>query len=290
MKLSVIIPTFRDWQRLSLCLHALEQQSWSKNDFEVIVANNDPADHAPDDLCNDLTIQVQVIEAHQKGSYAARNAGAAIASGQILCFTDADCVPSVDWLTNIARHFAESDSCQLLLSGDVVMFSEHHPDYQYNFAESYDFFFGISQKDYAARQVACTANLSMHREVFDSVGGYDGRLFSGGDVEFCSRAVKAGALFQFDQSCFVKHPLRHTFKSLLVKSRRVIGARIQRQGYIKSIGTLMPPLYRIVKIAQVDTVPWGLRLKGMASTFVIKAAQISEYVSLLLKLKKAENR
>ncbi|MCM2681493.1 glycosyltransferase family 2 protein [Echinimonas agarilytica] len=290
MKLSVIIPTYRDWTRLTLCLNALAQQTFDNSQFEVIVANNDPSDMPPADFLTAYAFDCQIVEAHQKGSYAARNVGAAIAKAPVLCFTDADCVPDSKWLERSFTQFSQPNSNTLLLSGDVVMFSEYRPDYQYNFAESYDFFFGINQKEYAARKVACTANLIMHMDVFNRVDGFNAELFSGGDVDFCSRAVNAGARFEFDDTCFVKHPLRDTFKALTIKSRRVIGARIKRQGYAKSIGTLLPPLYRIYKISGVSTVPWSLRLKGIASTFVIKVAQISEYLALLFGLKKAENR
>ena len=39
---SVIIPTYHDWDRLKLCLKALEQQRYPTDRFEVLVVNNDP--------------------------------------------------------------------------------------------------------------------------------------------------------------------------------------------------------------------------------------------------------
>lgn len=288
--LSVIIPTYRDWARLKICLSALNKQSYPTDSFEIIIANNDPKDAPPKGFFDGYHFFVTVVDVAQKGSYAARNAGAAAAAGDIFCFTDADCVPDHDWLQMIGRHFSQPDSSSLLLSGEVVMFSEHRPNFNYNFAESYDYFFGIAQKEYAKRNVACTANLSMHRSMFGRVDGFNDRLFSGGDVDFCRRALESNAQFKFDESCFVKHPLRDTFIAVIVKAKRMVGARIKRQGYLKSIGTLLPPFYRLYKIATTYDVPWHLRLKAMVCTFIIKVAQVAEYVALLLKLKRCENR
>ena len=81
-KVSVIIPTFHDWDRLQLCLIALTSQDFPANDFEIIIANNDPADPAPDAL--DLPANARIIPASQPGSYAARNAALVEATGDLI--------------------------------------------------------------------------------------------------------------------------------------------------------------------------------------------------------------
>lgn len=44
---SVIIPTYHDWDRLKKCIEALKIQTYPSDLFEVIIVNNDPADKAP---------------------------------------------------------------------------------------------------------------------------------------------------------------------------------------------------------------------------------------------------
>ena len=286
---SVVIPTFRDWDRLHVCLSALTEQTLSCRTFEVVVANNDPDDFPPAKINQEWPFKFTIVNVAQKGSYAARNSAAAVAQSERLAFTDADCIPETDWLEIVVNSISGSSST-LLLSGDVKMFSEVNQQDALNLAESYDYFFGICQKEYAQRSVACTANLSMHRNVFSLAGGFNPKLFSGGDVDFCSRAIAAGAEFQFAANCIVRHPLRHSFSALAIKSRRVIGARIAKQGYIASIGTLMPPLYRIFKIMRMEHADLPLKLKAILGTCAIKCVQVSEYIMLLLKLKDMENR
>ena len=67
--ISVIIPTYHDWQRLRACLNALKLQTLSYDKFEIIVINNDHNDLVPPDINGkNLTVLSQPI----KGSYAAR--------------------------------------------------------------------------------------------------------------------------------------------------------------------------------------------------------------------------
>lgn len=88
---SVIIPTYRDVERLQKCISALKRQEKFTN-FEVIIVNNDSTDlkiAVPDN-------RFRVIAEKKSGSYAARNAGIKAAKGKVFSFTDSDCIPSVD--------------------------------------------------------------------------------------------------------------------------------------------------------------------------------------------------
>ncbi len=96
--LSVVIPAKNAASSIGLLLHALQQQA-PDEDLQIIVA---------DDLSSDDTAEisrafpgVQVTEAPPPGgSYAARNAGASLATAPVIAFVDADCVPCDDWLIN----------------------------------------------------------------------------------------------------------------------------------------------------------------------------------------------
>ena len=69
---SIIIPTYKDWDRLKICLNALNDQSYPYNKFEVVVINNDTNNLPPYKINN---LNVKLINEKTIGSYAARNAG-----------------------------------------------------------------------------------------------------------------------------------------------------------------------------------------------------------------------
>ena len=161
-RVSVVAPTFRDWPRAALLVRALLAQTVP--DFEILLVNNAPDDPAPADFPIDPRLTLLVEPA--PGSYAARNRGAAAARGTFLAFTDSDCIPEPDWLAQFLRAAEGHDG---LISGRVAMFSEARPMDRLTWAESYDFFFGITQDVYArdggmaARAAAVLAHLGVVR-------------------------------------------------------------------------------------------------------------------------------
>ena len=104
MKISVIIPAKDAEATLGFCLEALKhQQDLTLGiDYEVIVVDDGSMDATPEVAAAQGAI---VIRQENAGPASARNHGARAACGEILVFTDADCVPAPDWLTNLVRPF-----------------------------------------------------------------------------------------------------------------------------------------------------------------------------------------
>src|SRR5438128_822612 len=99
-KISVIVPFHNAAKYLQRCIEALLSQSYPPEDYEVIMVDNNSTDgslriaqHFP---------HVKVLGEEKPGAYAARNRGLAAATGALIAFTDADCVPEENWLGNIA--------------------------------------------------------------------------------------------------------------------------------------------------------------------------------------------
>jgi len=91
MKVSVIIPNYRSWCLLSKCLRALEVQTLPKDDFEILVINNDPNDFPPDSFI--LPSNATLLNQPRPGSYSARNLGLKKSKFDVIAFTDSDCIP-----------------------------------------------------------------------------------------------------------------------------------------------------------------------------------------------------
>ena len=72
-------------------------------DFEIIIVNNGALEDV-ERIVNQYPQCRYVYEA-TPGSYAARNAGIAHAKGEIVAFTDTDCIPSPNWLEKGHRYF-----------------------------------------------------------------------------------------------------------------------------------------------------------------------------------------
>lgn len=101
---SVIIPAHDAARYLGQTLPALRKSSWS--DYEVAVVDDGSSDGTAE-IATGLGCRVIRTEG-KRGPGAARNAGAQAASGEILVFLDADCVPHPDTLELIRKSFEEN--------------------------------------------------------------------------------------------------------------------------------------------------------------------------------------
>jgi len=215
---SVIIPSYHDWQRLKLCLNALKKQNYPKDYFEVIIINNDPKDSPPE---LDLSNNFKMITESNPGSYAARNKGISAARGEILAFTDSDCIPYPDWIEQAVKLLA--DGAQRV-AGRVELFYKSD---KLTFAEIYEKAFALDQEKSAKAGGALTANMITWKDNFSKVGLFNDSLMSGGDNEWGWRALEKGIKVVYAPSVVVNHPARHTLAELSEKEKRVVAGLIE---------------------------------------------------------------
>ena len=229
---TVIVPVFNDYEGLISTLNALSVQSYPRNCFEVVVVDNGSC---PKVGLAGLTLQmtVRLVVETRPGSYAARNSGILAARGDVLAFTDADCIPDSEWLSN-ALNCLGDNSARNIVGGDVHVVNNAR---ELTWAATYSIFAGFQQKDNVSlRGFSATANMVVYKDAFDAVGLFDSSLLSGGDSEWCWRAAKEGYRVRFEKSVLVKHPCRTSLRSLAVQARRVAAGRLQlkKKGYLIS--------------------------------------------------------
>lgn len=213
--ISVIVPFYGERESLHRCLQSLGRQTLDKNDFEVIIVNNDP-DRPLVLPSGILCPNVTVVDEQRAGSYAARNRGVQHARGRWLAFTDADCIADEKWLETglqcVSRHEP--------MGGHIQPLAGNPP----SLAEQYDTLFGLNQKCYVEeRGFAATANVFVSREIFDKVGPFAASLRSGGDLEWCRRASLAGHRVAYCPESIVFHPARTGLRQLVSRTLRIQG-------------------------------------------------------------------
>lgn len=99
---SVVIPTYGRPRQLRECLEALAAQTLPHDAFEVVVVD-DGSPQEIDSIGADFAgrLHVRIIRQKNAGPAAARNRGAEEAAGELIAFTDDDCLPSPAWLENL---------------------------------------------------------------------------------------------------------------------------------------------------------------------------------------------
>ncbi|MEX1211398.1 MAG: glycosyltransferase family 2 protein [Balneolaceae bacterium] len=281
---SVIIPIFHDWDRLKICVDSLFEQDYPNERYEVIIVNNDPIEKEPE---LNLPDNYHLIKEKKPGSYSARNTGIRYSNNEVLVFTDADCIPKSNWLSELINKFEveqERDLKNLLISGDVKIFSR---EYEPNWAESYDIIFGTNPKREFKNDTAPTANLLVHRTVFEEIGTFDSFRFSGGDSEFCKRASLHGYKLSFCNSAIVNHPARKSLYKIFIKARRKLASKIYEGIRFRNvIQILSPPLYRYTILVNSKEYRISIRIKAFVILHFVKLIEVIELIRLKIFKKK----
>ncbi|MBK8046937.1 MAG: glycosyltransferase [Anaerolineales bacterium] len=112
LRYSVIVPLHNGSSTIEGCLEGLACQQAEPGIFEVIVVDDGSTDESVSVVqawvSRHPELSVRLLCQAHAGMAAARNLGANDASGPILLFTDADCVPSPTWVTTLGAAFADA--------------------------------------------------------------------------------------------------------------------------------------------------------------------------------------
>lgn len=277
---SVIIPAYRSWGVLRHCLDALQAQTCAPQEFEILIANNDPADRMPAGY--ELPANARVIDAPRAGSYAARNRAISEARGDWLLFTDTDCIPEPNWVEGVLSVARNSDFSSRIAGGIEVVPAGK----AWTAQERYDSLIWLRQEDYVQAGWGTTANLSAHRTLFDRVGPFSEITYSGGDKEWNGRAAAAGSGIVYVPDALIKHPARRTFEELAQKKRRIVGGRHRLKprgllhGFVPPVGYLIPSWSRSRRFLFDTAVPIGMRIAMLMIDYRLNLVTFSEVVRL----------
>jgi glycosyltransferase involved in cell wall biosynthesis len=192
---------------------------------EVIVVDDGSRD-ATAAVAERSPVVTRVVRGAGAGPGAARNAGAALATGDVLAFLDADCVPQPGWLRAGVRALSEAD----LVQGRTTP----PPDAP------------LGPFDRTLWVVAPwglfeTANLFVRRDLFERLGGFEPWLSPARgkelaeDVWFGWRAVRAGARTAFCDEALVHH-------AVFERGPREYVAERLRLRYFPAMAKRMPEL------------------------------------------------
>lgn len=202
---SIIIPTYNRPQALARCLDSLSQLNYPQNGFEVIVVD----DGSRESLEPLLTaykdrVLLQLIRQKNAGPASARNAGSINAKGTFLAFTDDDCMPAQNWLTELERVLLSAPEC--MVGGRVV---NGLPANIYARASHLvlDIVYAHYNEEGANPRFFASNNMAVPTHVFSSSGGFDVSYphAGGEDREFCDRWLALGHGMTYAPGAIVHH-------------------------------------------------------------------------------------
>ncbi len=210
--ISIVVPVHNAGRTLKRALKALSAmtppQGWQ---VRIVFVDDASSDCSLDlirkwERCAPWPVCVEQMPV-QSGPAAARNRGAACTESKWIAFTDADCLPSENWLVQ---------GCRVIESGQVDALAG--VAWGVNEGSLSARLLGLislapQEKPLHLKQLAPTgvtgfptANFWIRRDIFEEIGGFDQAWVGAGeDMDLCARVLKAGYTIVFDPQLRVRH-------------------------------------------------------------------------------------
>ena len=233
------------------CLNSVLNQSLDLPK-EVIVVDSSPEDVGPQIRTAFKDVQTVHLK-NRTLSGRARSIGAKTARGDVVFFTDTDCIVDRDWLKELWEHHQAGYS---VVGGSVVNGTPRSivgtAEYLLEFNEMNPWAGAGEVKAHPS------CNLSVHRKIFEDVG-YFPDFMKGEDTIFCDRIVQHGEKIFFNPRAKIVHKNREGFVHY-IKNQVALGEgsietrrRTRRHGhFLVKYPVLVPfiPIYRTIIIGK----------------------------------------
>ncbi len=212
---SVIVPALNAEKTIGELLDSLTNVEYDRDKLEIIVVDGGSTDRTREII---QSYPVKLVVEKKKGLNVARNVGVKNSTGEIVLFTDSDCVVPRDWIRQIVKNFREKDvGC---VGGSVSRYED-------NFLSRYadESIMPVLRRFSRRKKLEnvkppmnypAGCNMAFRRDVFDRVGGFDEEIHYGFDEdEFVERVCNAGYSMILDPEARIRHKHRTTLRSLL---------------------------------------------------------------------------
>lgn len=217
--ISIIIPVYNDFKKIRVLLETLITQDYSKENYEIIVVDNNSTDNTLKVVKiiakNNPKLIKFFTEKNIQSSYATRNKGIKNAKGNLIVFIDSDEWVKKDFLSKIHNSYKKRGFHYLGFK--VIVTTDKN-----NIFEKFDLLFAFNVKEYIEKShFAPTCALIVEKSVFEKIGYFNKNLVSSGDLDFGNRAHKFGIEQYYDKNIKIYHPARSSLKSFLSKYKRI---------------------------------------------------------------------
>jgi GT2 family glycosyltransferase len=227
-RVSVIIPAYNSEGTIAETLEALGRQTFT--DFETVVVDSSPGD-ATERLMAERFPEIGFHHSRERLlPHAARNLGIELAGGELLVFTDPDCIAEPEWLDRLV---AASDEDHPVVGGAI----EADGGLTERGIHLSKFNSWTAGGPPGPRTDLATANVLWTRALMDRVGPFPTERWCG-DTELSWRSKAEGVELRFEPRAVVHHShdpsLRAAWRERRVRGRDFAQMRIEVEGWSRS--------------------------------------------------------
>ncbi|MEY4483123.1 MAG: hypothetical protein RL693_575, partial [Verrucomicrobiota bacterium] len=207
-RFSVIVCTRNGASTLRSCLEALGRQTYPHH--EVLLIDDGSTDSTPE-----IARSFDFVRYHRQdhaGLSAARNHGMKLAAGDLLAYTDDDCIPDEDWLLYLSSAF---DAPEWVAAGGPNIPPPPRNETEACVAAAPGAPSHVLINDEEAEHLP-GCNLVIRKDALMAIGGFREEFTTAGDdVDICWRLRNAGGKLRFVPAAVVWHHRRFTVQAYL---------------------------------------------------------------------------
>ena len=209
-RVSVVVPVYNGARTIADCIDSVLQSSWPRSDLELLLVDNNSTD-ATGEVLSRYRDRAILLQEPTQGPAAARNRGLASATGDVIAFTDADCVVHSDWIREIVAPLG--DPSVGIVGGTILARRPCNAIEQFG-ERIHDHRMAI---EVYTPPYAITMNWASRRAVLDKVGFFDEKLLRCEDCDLAWRVVQAGYRIVHAPSAVIYHRNEKTLLGLMAE-------------------------------------------------------------------------
>lgn len=231
MKISVVIPVYNEEKHITQCIDALIHNT--RRPDEILLADGGSSDRTL--MLASKFSEVTILDNPRKTAAAGRNVGIRHAKGDIIAFTDGDCVVEKNWLEEIEKAFIKYELDGLGGKVTTAPFENKYEKYWGTLAWKVIMSFGddaYQVKEKKLNDAFVTANCAYSRKLLKRIKGFDLWFANNAeDVDLCWRALDQKAKLMYIPSVVIKAHSVTTLKGIKQKSFRngVSSSKLQKR-------------------------------------------------------------
>lgn len=213
--ISVIVPVLNMEKTIRATLESLQRLDYPEEMLEVVVVDGMSRDNTRNII---KEFPFKLVDQEGSGLNAARNTGIKYSEGEILAYTDGDCVLPEDWAKKIVSNF--EDPVIGFVGGTMEGYDRSNPLSNYMdesfFQVTPGFRFRIETNDLRLMQFPAGANMAFRRHALSRVRYFDENITYGfDDLQPVEEMGFKGFRIILDPDVRILHQHRSTLKELL---------------------------------------------------------------------------
>lgn len=242
VEISVVVPAYNAERTINKTVEALLSQKIERS-YEIIVIDDGSTDATQEIL---RKYPIKLISQKNAGPSAARNVGWKAASGEIVAFTDSDCVPVPGWLEALSKHFEDSS-----VGGVGGTYKTENPE---SILAAYIAEDSRFRQSGLRREIEGTGTYSaaFRKKLLEHVGGFDEsyRKATAEDFDLCFAIRKTGHKIIYEPEAVVGHYHKESFLKYLKSQFWHAVSRVYLYSKYKNMakGDQYTPLYVLMQV------------------------------------------